>query len=134
MQVAQLTYDELLKQGRQAEDERNNADAITNYQKAIQIEPINKFAYNRLMIIYRKEKMYKEELKLIDEAITNIQTAYNKKKTKFKSNSNVFKLSNALMKSTGLTDKKGDLVYEPEPVPTWKKRRQTVLKRLGKKS
>lgn len=133
MHVAPLTYDELINKGKNAEAEQDSAAAIKDYQQAIKLKPSDQFAYSRLMIVYRKEKMYKEELQLIEEAIKNIQTIYDNKKTKFKSNSNVSKLSNALMKSTGLIDKKGNRTYEPEPIATWKKRKQTVLKKSGKK-
>ena len=134
MHVAALSYNELLSKGKQAEDAQDSDAAIENYKKAIKSESSNPLAYNRLMIVYRKQKMYKEELDLINHAIKNIQTAYNNKKAKFKSNASISKLSNALMKSTGLVDKKGNRTYEPEPIPTWKKRKQTVIKRLGKNS
>ena len=134
MHVAALSYDELLSKGKQAEEEQDIDAAIDNYKKAIKAEPSYQLAYNRLMIVYRKQKLYKDELDLINHAIKNIQAAYNNKKVRFKSTASISKLSNALMKSTGLVDKKGNRTYEPEPISTWKKRKQTVLKRLNKKN
>jgi len=77
--------------------------------------------------------MYKEELKLIDDAIKNVQQAYDNRRSKLKSTASITKLSKALMRSSGLLDKKGHSTYEPEPIARWKKRKQTVLKRLKKK-
>ncbi|MFT4154579.1 hypothetical protein [Parafilimonas sp.] len=42
------------------------------------------------------------------------------------------KLSRRLNKSLGLTNNKGEELYEPPPVPEWKKRKATVEKRLKK--
>ena len=48
-------------------------------------------------------------------------------------NAAIKKLSKSLNKSLGLTDKKGNFLYEPEPIPTWKKRKTTVEKKLKRK-
>ena len=133
MKVAPLSYNKLIEKAKEAEGTGDNTIAMSDYQKAIKLQPANPFAYNRLMIIYRKQKMYKEELQLINEAINNIQNASNAQVSKFKSTSNIAKLSNALMKSTGLIDKNGKRIFEPEPIPTWKKREETVIKRIKKK-
>ena len=103
---------------------------IATFKNTIRIEPGNPLAYNKLMILYRKEKMYKEELQLINDAIKNIQAAYDNKKSKVKTNATILKLSAALMKSMGLIDKKGKSAYEPVPIKAWKKRKETVLKRM----
>ncbi len=132
MQAARLTYYDLMNKAKQAEQEKDVNAAINNYKQAINLEPADTLAYNRLMIIYRKEKLYKEELHIIDMAVKNIQQAYNNRKSKPKANATISKLSKALMKSTGLVDKKGNNMYEPEPISSWKKRRQVVLKRLDK--
>ena len=132
MKPVEMSYDELVVKAKQAEGEEKFPEATSAYLKAIKLQPANLLPYSRLMILYRKQKMYKEELKVIEDGIRNIQATYDNKKSKIKSNATILKLSNALMKSTGLVDKKGQLLYEPEPVTTWKKRREIVINRLKK--
>jgi DNA ligase D-like protein (predicted 3'-phosphoesterase) len=117
-----------------AEEAEKNCDlehAANLYQKTIKKEPENEYAYDRLMIIYRKLKKYKEELSIINQGIKHFQGYHEKKmKEAVGKNSKIKQLSTALMKSTGLIDKKGRSLYEPEPVGKWKKRKVVVEKKL----
>jgi hypothetical protein len=45
----------------------------------------------------------------------------------------IAELSQKISKSTGLTDKKGEHIYFPEPIPQWIKRQATVEQKLKKK-
>ena len=85
------------------------------------------------MIIYRKQKKYKEELDVINKALQHFKEYQDKKSSAKTKNAAINKLSKSLNKSLGLTDKKGNFLYEPEPVPTWKKRKATVEKKLKRK-
>src|SRR5215831_10633670 len=125
MKTVSLTFDELTDKARQAEENDNIDTAIDNYKKTIKLQPHDILPYNRLMILYRKKKMYKEELKLINDAIKSIQEAFDNRRSKPKSNITVSRLSKALMKSTGLVDKKGNSIFEPQPISNWKKRKET---------
>ena len=101
------------------------------YEQVLKKYPIDEFPYNRLMIVYRKLKQYKDELRMINKGIKNFEEAFNKRiKHSVRKNSTVSKLSTALMKSTGLLDKKGNAVYEPQPIARWKKRKLIVEKKL----
>ena len=116
-----------------AELEEDLKRAATLYEQAIKEKPTDEFSYNRLMIVYRKLKQYKDELRVINKAIKNFKEAHAKKIGKgLRKNSTVGKLSTALMKSAGLLDKKGNAVYVPEPIARWEKRKLTVEKRLKK--
>lgn len=100
------------------------------YVKRVKAYPSDENAWNRLMIIYRKLKEYKKELETINAAIkTTEDRLYKKSKTTGKK---LAQLSTAIMKATGLADKKGNTTYQPEPLGKWKKRREWVLKRLKK--
>ena len=132
--MASQTLDELIDKARRAEENGDMDTAIDSYKKAIKLRPHDIFSYNRLMILYRKKKMYRAELQLINDAIKSVQEAFDNRKSKPKSNATISRLSKALMKSTGLSDKKGNSIFEPQPISNWKKRKQTVLKRLKKKS
>lgn len=106
--------------------------AATLYEQAIKEKPTDEFSYNRLMIVYRKLKQYKDELRVINKGIKNFKEAHAKKMGKgLRKNSTIGRLSTALMKNAGLIDKKGNAVYVPEPIARWKKRKLTVEKKLN---
>jgi tetratricopeptide (TPR) repeat protein len=120
----------------QAEAAEKNDDlelAEKLYKEQIKQNAFNASAYTRLMIIYRKQKKYKEELEIINKALQHFKEYQNKKSSSKTNNAAIKKLSKSLNKSLGLTDKKGNFLYEPEPIPTWKKRKATVEKKLKHK-
>lgn len=123
---------ETIEKARSAEIEKDYPAAAALYEHAIQIDPIQEKAYDRLMIVYRKQKDYKNELRIIKAGIKAYQNFY-KSQTPTGSKK-VADLSKKLSRSFGLTDKTGDALYEPEPIPQWKKRKEVVEKRLNKKS
>jgi hypothetical protein len=85
------------------------------------------------MIIYRKQKNYKEELGVLNEGIQFFKGQHeNKQRELVGTNKKIAQLSTAFMKSVGLKDKKGKNTYYPEPVPRWEKRKQVVEKKLKK--
>lgn len=117
----------------QAESAEKNDDlelAEKLYKKQMDQKAFNAFIYTRLMIIYRKQKQYKEELEVINKGLQHFKAHQVKQVTQKANNAAIKKLSNSLNKSLGLTDKKGNFLYEPEPIPTWKKRKTTVEKKL----
>jgi tetratricopeptide (TPR) repeat protein len=122
-----------LQQAEAAEKNGNLDFAEKLYTKQIKQTAFNASVYTRLMIIYRKQKKYKEEQEIINKALAHFKEYQNKKSLSKASNAAIKKISKSLNKSLGLTDKKGNSLYEPEPIPTWKKRKQTVEKKLKKK-
>lgn len=101
-------------------------------EKLIKKEPLNENAYNRLMIIYRKNKDYKNELAAIKKGIDNFERSF-KTASRVKVTPKIATLSKSLLKSLGLADKKGKVLYEREPLGKWKKRMLTVERLLKKK-
>ena len=128
------TYDELIKLGKEAETSNDYSKASKYYEKAIKLEPHAEFAYNRLMVIFRKTKDYESELKTIQKGIETFES-YNEKKARriFGRDSKAIQISNSLAKSLGLKDKKGKNLIHPEPIGKWIKRAETVKKKLQKK-
>ncbi|HMI77237.1 MAG TPA: hypothetical protein VK484_00505, partial [Ferruginibacter sp.] len=63
----------------------------------------------------------------INRAIKTFEELYRPKKNPGKK---VSSISNQLNKALGLTDKKGKMLFEQKPLSTWKKRRETVLKKI----
>ena len=103
--------------------------AAAAFEKVIKGNPANEYAYDRLMIIHRKNKEYKKEKAVIVAGIKAFQQFY-KNASKFQATKKVAALSKALLKATGLSDKKGRPLYEREPLGRWNKRRQVVEKKL----
>ena len=121
-----------IEQAKAAEAANDPTTAITLYQQALQMDTLQEYPYDRLMILYRKQKDYKNELRIIRSGIKAFQNFY---KTQTHTGSRkVAEISKKLSRSFGLIDKKGNAVYEPKPIPGWKKRIEVVEKRLKKKT
>jgi len=122
-------------------DKAKNAEAVNKieqaailYEQARKANPANEYSYERLMIIYRKLKKYKEELRVINEGIKFFESSPNKSQQLFGKDKKIKQLSNALMQKVGLQDKKGKNLYYPQPVAKWRKRKEVVEKKIGNKS
>ena len=123
---------DLLSSAKQSESRGEIKEAAEIYEKLIRKNPLDEYAYNRLMIIYRKNKEYKKEKVVIDKAIKAFQQLHSES-MKLSATSRVKALSKAILKATGLADKTtGKLLYEREPLYSWKKRRELILKKIKK--
>lgn len=109
-------------------------EPLEQYQQQVQQGIFSSVPYDRLMIHYRKEKDYDEELKVIKKGIEVFKKFYagvhgsNVKSKKSK----IAELSKKISKTTGLTDNKGNEVYLPEPLPRWIKRQTVVEEKIKK--
>ena len=124
-----VTLKQTIKEAQEAEEKEDISLAIKDYEEAIQKDPLAEKAYDRLMILYRKEKDYKKEFKLINSGIKAFESFYKSRKSGSKK---IAEISKKLNKSFGFTDKKGNAVYDPEPIARWKKRKITVEKKIKK--
>lgn len=125
------TIHENLRLAKQAESEDDYEEAIELYQQVVKADNVNEPAYERLMILYRRLKFYKEELKVINAGIKAFEKLH-KPAGKSAKAKKIAALSQKLLRSTGLADKKGNMLYEPEPIARWKKRKAVVEKKLAK--
>ncbi len=126
-----VTDTNLLQKAQQAEADAELEQAASLYEELIKDEPRNELAYHRLMIIYRKLKQPKDELRIINSGIKAFQQFYQSQvKKRVGRSAKVAQLSKALLKSAGLADKKGISTYDPEPIAAWKKRKALVEKKL----
>ena len=121
---------DLLADAKEAEESQNFEDASTLYKNIIEQNPTDQYAYDRLFIMLRKLKDYKQELKFLKSGIKAFEQLNKPEKKKSKK---ITELSMLLNKATGLTDKKGNFVFKPEPIAKWEKRKLLVEKRLKKK-
>lgn len=124
-----VTLKQTIKEAEQAEEKEDVSLAVKDYESAIAANPLLEKAYDRLMILYRKEKNYKNELRTINSGIKAFENFYKSRKSGSKK---IAEISKKLNRSFGFTDKKGNAVYEPEPIARWKKRKITVEKRIKK--
>jgi tetratricopeptide (TPR) repeat protein len=122
------TIKDMLSKAEVAEAEQDLDTAAQWYEKAIKADPLTETAYNRLMIIYRKGKNYKQELRVIKEGIKAYEQFYKSRASRSKK---IAEISIKLGRSVGLSDKKGNVAYEPEPIGKWKKRKAVVEKKLS---
>lgn len=125
------SHKSLLERAHQQEAADDLPAAIKLYEEAIQNDPLTIAAYNRLMVIYRKQKEYKKELAVINQAIKALQANEDQvRKDWLKQNRKAAKLSQALAKSLGVMDAKGKMTQEDPVVTAWKKRKAVTTKRL----
>src|SRR6476659_538019 len=94
----QLAYEE--------EEKGNVEQAIKYYETAIKDDKPDEVPYNRLMILYRKEKKYNDELRVINKGIKVFTEFYKKSSAKGVKGKKLSDLSDAFMKSAGLKDRK----------------------------
>ncbi|HTD94963.1 MAG TPA: hypothetical protein VK644_14155 [Chitinophagaceae bacterium] len=122
------TLADWLAKGLEWEKAGETDKAINAYEKIIKKNPLQEQAYERLMIIYRKQKEYRKELAIIKAGIAAFNKFY-ATAMKPSTDKKVISISRALLKSTGLADKKGNPLFQREPIGKWTKRKQMVEKR-----
>jgi tetratricopeptide (TPR) repeat protein len=127
-------YTELIEEARNVEADGELEKAASIYEQAIRQHPMDEFPYNRLMIIYRKFKQPKNELRVIKKALEVYTAFYDKKLKPYTSNTKVGQLSKALLKSVTGSAKKTSYTSYPEPIPRWTLRKKAVEKKLEKNS
>jgi len=126
-----LKIEERNKVAREAEEDGDVNKATRFYEQNIKEDYADKFAFERLMIIYRKEKEYKNELRVIKRGIEVFQQNF-KERVKHSlarrvTDKKLEQLSNAIIKISG--QKKEELHF-PDPIDKWLKRKEIVEKKL----
>jgi tetratricopeptide (TPR) repeat protein len=121
----------LLFQARKAERAGELPEAVDLYNQIVKQDPEEDYAYNRLMVYYRRQKEYRKELQVIRSAIAaHEQHAADYQQAWIKRNKTTARVAKALVKSLGLVDRKGKPVLENRQLAVWKKRMTVVRKRL----
>ena len=126
-----LTKAAMLQQAREFEAAGELKKAESMYEKLVKADPHNETAYNRLMIIHRKQKETTKELATIKKAIHAFEEMYASSAKTVRSKK-VSNLSAAFLKATGLLDKKGKPVHLPEPLAKWTRREAIIEQKLKK--
>ena len=123
------SVNELTSKAEEAEKTDPSA-AIETYKQIVEKDPLQTRAYDRLMILYRKEKDYKKELSIINSGIKTFEKFY--KDQLGKPSKKISEISKQLNKAFHLIDKKGNSLYAPEPIDRWQKRKEVVERKMGK--
>lgn len=110
------------------------SEPLDEYREQVKNGIFSPLPYDRLMIHYRKEKNYDEELKVIKKGIEAFRKHYSDLQgaTLKKKKNTIAAISKKIGQSTGLIDKKGNELYLPEPLPRWTKRKTVVEQKLKK--
>lgn len=120
--------EDILAQAAALEKDGELDKAASLYLRYLKKIPGNEYAFSRLMIIYRKQRDTQKEAEIIDRAIKTFEEIF-KKATRITPTKKTIAISQKLMKAMGLPDKKGKEFSEREPLKTWHKRKQTLMKR-----
>lgn len=129
----QHSFDDKLDVARNLEREGDAEKAEKIYRDIIAKEPTVYAAYDRLMVIYRKQKNYSKELSTVNKALKAFQAnIISSQKEWIKENRVAARLSKSLAVSLGVLDKKGMPVNDDPQLVKWKKRKEVISKRLKK--
>jgi hypothetical protein len=123
--------EETFDHGMRLEKERAFEDAAKVYEKLLGLRPHDEKIYDRLMIVYRKLNDPKKELGVIKKGIASFESIHQSVRRPVISKK-VMQLSKALLRATGLADKRGKPLFDREPVARWKKRKALVEKKYLK--
>lgn len=114
------------------EQNEDYAEAMEAYHEDLKANPAHENSWHRLMILYRKEGNLKKEWEVLNAAIDAFEKIYSPTGKKVHGRK-VESISRSLMKSTGLTDKKGKAIYQPEPLGKWHRRKLLLAKKIASK-
>ncbi len=114
------------------EKESDLPGASKAYDAVIRYSMRNEFAYQRLMIIYRKQNDIQKELRVLTKGI-KVFTEFYQSQRKAIPGPKVARLSKAISRAIGLLDEKGRPLYAPEPISRWMKRKELLEKKIARK-
>jgi len=128
-----IKVEERNNEASEAEKNNDNKKATRLYEQNINENYADKFAFERLMIIYRKQKDYRNELRVIERGIQlfrqNIEEHLQHSLAKRVDATKLKQLSNAIIKKSGL---KNEELSFPDPIDKWIKRKEIVKQKLKK--
>jgi tetratricopeptide (TPR) repeat protein len=112
-------------------EKSNREAAVREYQHIAKVYPLSEIVYDRIMILYRQLKKPDEELRWIGKAIKIFEKHFAKPRSKSKSGAKINALSQSILRSTGLADKKGKALHQPQPIDRWQKRKELLEARIS---
>ena len=129
--ATRISINAQLKRARSLESDGCTEEAIKDYRAIITKDRLNVDAYNRLMVLFRKQKDYKKEHQIIKKALYAFEKEIKENQREWKkTNRKSADLSENLAKALGLLDNLGDPVYDDPQMMTWRKRLRVVEQKL----
>jgi len=129
--ATRISINAQLKRARSLESEGSTEEAIKDYRAIITKDKLNVDAYNRLMVLFRKQKDYKKEHQIIKKALLAFENEIKENQREWKkTNRKSADLSENLAKALGLLDNLGDPIYDDPQMMTWRKRLRVVEQKL----
>lgn len=126
---------QLLLEAKTAESNGDATGAIVLYQQAVQNNPLEEQAWQRLMVLHRKQKDYTSELKAINLALKAFDTHTKETQQQWlQKNKKAAPLVKSLAKSLGLMTSKGVMIDNNPVLEKWKHRKELVTARLKKQA
>ncbi len=116
------------------EEKQAATTSIDDFESQVKGGSTNSYPYDQLMIAYRKEKKYLDELRIVKHAIAVFGAQLKKmQQGTLKGNrkrSSILALSKSISQKTGMVDKKGSATYISEPIARWQKRMAIIEKKI----
>jgi tetratricopeptide (TPR) repeat protein len=124
-------FEDTLDAARNLEREGKLEQAEKDYLKLLKSNPAVFEAYNRLLVIYRKQKEYRKELATVNQAIKAFNNHLLEYQKAWVAKHKVAaRLSKSLAVSLGVMDKKGLPVNDDPLLVKWKKRKEVISKKI----
>ena len=129
--------EETLQQtGKELEANGNTAEAIDFYEHAIARSTTDAFPYQRLIILYNRQKDYRKELRVLKKGIAVFTAQLKEKQAQVFGNKpkrkSLLQLSKKMAQQLGLLNSKGDHAVLPPPLDKWTTRKKLVERKLKK--
>jgi hypothetical protein len=130
-----ISNHQLLLDAKAAESNGDTASALALYQQAVQNDPLEELAWQRLMVLHRKQKDYTGELKVINLALKAFDMHTKETQQQWlQKNKKAAPLVKSLAKSLGLMTSKGVMIDNNPILEKWKHRKELVTARLKKQA
>jgi tetratricopeptide (TPR) repeat protein len=125
----------ILVEAKEAESQGDNDRAVTLYQQAVKNDPLEEQAWQRLMVLHRKQKDYNGELKIINLALKAYETHSREVQQQWlQKNKKAAPLIKSLAKSLGLMNSNGVMIDHNPILDKWIHRKEWVKARLKKRA
>jgi tetratricopeptide (TPR) repeat protein len=124
----------LFTEARELERQGETDEALALYKQIVNNDPVAEAAWQRLMILHRKQKDYAGELKIINLALRTFEDhARQEQKQWLQENRKVARVAKSLAQSLGFMNKKGVIIDDNPVLEKWRQRKEWVTARLKKR-
>lgn len=125
----------LLVEAKDAESQGESDRAIALYKQAVENDPLEEQAWQRLMVLHRKKKDYPGELKIISLALKAYDTHLREVQRHWlQQNRKAATLIKSLAKSLGLMNSNGVMMDHNPVLEKWNHRKEMITARLKKRA